>query len=294
MGHLQHKAITDVSKPWTLPTNAQGSRDDSDETPLGGKRPQIRQLFSPPRPSDPTDLAWEFDADGRPLVKPKAIFPLPVRPQKSRRANHSSKPTDDFKGRIIIETDREQAKTSARAAEAVPDVVGGVLQLPFFCDRSIEGKPESGHQGRRGGYAVVYKQPFAPQGTLTLGSRGWWSSWLYSSQHSEISGISQSLETAIGLAKDFHRKRGASFQSLRVRVFTDSTNPLGRKDLGLGAPRNFFNEHTEPFVRKIQQQFRVLDNLGCELELRWLPRCSVTDRTCAGGRYCGTLEDKAS
>ncbi|KAK0669278.1 hypothetical protein QBC41DRAFT_224265 [Cercophora samala] len=152
-------------------------------------------------------------------------------------------------------------------------MINGELQLAFWCDGSLSFTNNVTVQGKPGGYGVVWRSDIdggVPSTPTVFKSRGFYVNKAYSIQHMEMAAICQALAKAIELASK------VSFERCRVVVFTDSKSSVDRINLGVGSTlTGFYNAHTEPLTKAIICQSHKLDQLGCLVELNWVPRCAT-------------------
>ncbi|KAK4198941.1 hypothetical protein QBC40DRAFT_177447 [Triangularia verruculosa] len=132
---------------------------------------------------------------------------------------------------------------------------------------------DSARQGRPGGYGIVWRSDIDDDITSNLPSsksKGFYVDKAYSVQHMELSGISQSLAKAIQLVSK------NKYAPYRIMVFSDSANSLDRIGLGVDPGHSsFYYAHTRPLVKAIIFQSHKLHQLGCSVELNWMPRCAT-------------------
>ncbi|KAK3952679.1 hypothetical protein QBC32DRAFT_313684 [Pseudoneurospora amorphoporcata] len=211
-----------------------------------------------------------------------------------------------FKGKIVQSSALEATRT-ALAAQKADLWVKGNPQFAIFCDGSCRNTQVSQFHGTKGGYGVVFRDPYEPdnrdidlafdknqlrhfeeserdglnEDDFTI--RQWLSGMTFTPHHAELCAIAQSNEEAIKRVI----KHGPV--SATVRIFTDSRdsqrliektiqavnnaqNPRKRKRTE-GLP--FHDRHIVPVVRAIVWQSHFLFEHGCKLEIHWMPRCST-------------------
>lgn len=207
-----------------------------------------------------------------------------------------------FKGLIDRDDKRAMPHTvTALAAQKSALMVDGQPQFVFFCDGS-SAYMSARSDSQDGGYAVVFRDPYDTDREATASAselatagyqgsreedglkvgdftiRHWLSHRTYGANHVELAAIAQALEEAVRRI-DQHRPATSA-----VKVFTDSTASLKRIEGGISdvkeiarstngnRKRMFFHRHTNPFVHLIIWQSHYLSDLGCTVELRWMPR----------------------
>ncbi|KAL0466511.1 hypothetical protein QR685DRAFT_575157 [Neurospora intermedia] len=173
--------------------------------------------------------------------------------------------------------------------------VDGAPQFTIFCDGSSENTRFAQFRGDKGGYGVVFRDPYetvshndvdlAPNrlkpeffGKEKEDDRGvddfvilnWLSRKVYSADHAEISALSQGLDEIFS--------DSASCQSRITKGilvgddFVSGGKNLVSDDSNATTEVTFYDKHTNPFVRAIVWQSHYLFERGCTIEIHWMPR----------------------
>ncbi|KAK3396605.1 hypothetical protein B0T20DRAFT_276172 [Sordaria brevicollis] len=247
---------------------------------------RIRTPSPPPQAIEIVDLTNDSDAEQR------RRSPRSPTPSFDYRITLWAQETRQFEGKLIMD-EPEQARLAAEEACRCPLWLNdndnnnnnhSIPRIIIFCDGSSNQKAGMKRKGTKGGYGVVFRNPWTSeedrgrrrrqqQGRARARAAGfevrsWSFEKMFSSGQAELAAIAQSIDTALRL-----REKHPGAAKFEVRIFTDSQECWHRLDRGLNQnPGRFSFRHTEPILRAAIWLSHRLKIMGGELEVRWNPR----------------------